>query len=100
VTPSRLLMRTDRSVQIQTVCQAIDRVCDSLVPIKMEPSTPPPHVHANGIRVTPPMDNGYFDPASAPSRGFSKAFCAIRPPGHHCGEDLPSGCAGSSVHVE
>jgi histone deacetylase HOS3 len=79
-------------MQIQTVCQAIDRVCDRLVPSRMEPSTPPPHVHADGIRVTPPMDNGYFDPASAPSKGFSKAFCAIRPPGHHCGEDLPSGC--------
>nr|XP_019051123.1 histone deacetylase HOS3 [Kwoniella bestiolae CBS 10118]OCF30053.1 histone deacetylase HOS3 [Kwoniella bestiolae CBS 10118] len=53
---------------IQTVCQAVDHVVSSRTP----PSTP----------------------ASASTTAdvqFNKAFCAIRPPGHHCGEDLPSG---------
>lgn len=61
--------------QIQTVCQAIDKVCDYLptASIKQEPSTPP------------------HDDSRHQASPFNKAFCAIRPPGHHCGEDLPSG---------
>jgi histone deacetylase HOS3 len=26
-----------------------------------------------------------------PAQGVSRAFCLVRPPGHHCGEDTPSG---------
>jgi histone deacetylase HOS3 len=60
--------------QIQTICQAIDKVCDYIPSdtIRKAPSTPPHNIQSDGS-------------------GFNKAFCAIRPPGHHCGEDLPSG---------
>jgi histone deacetylase HOS3 len=40
------------------------------------------------------------DGVCAPEEGPSKAFCAIRPPGHHCGEDEPSGfCYVNNVVV-
>ncbi|WVO17386.1 hypothetical protein L204_105078 [Cryptococcus depauperatus] len=60
---------------IQTVCQAMDYVVQtaSAGPVDREPSTPP-------ILVPP-----------ANTASFTKAFCAIRPPGHHCGEGAPSG---------
>ncbi|WVO20479.1 uncharacterized protein IAS62_001776 [Cryptococcus decagattii] len=60
---------------IQTVCQAVDHVVRKPKPVSIkeeEPSTPPVQ-----------------GPADAPL--FTNAFCAIRPPGHHCGEDAPSG---------
>ncbi|OWZ60972.1 hypothetical protein AYX14_07033, partial [Cryptococcus neoformans] len=58
---------------IQTVCQAVDHVVQKTksVHVKEEPSTPPMEGPADAL--------------------FTKAFCAIRPPGHHCGEDAPSG---------
>ncbi|KZT28384.1 Arginase/deacetylase [Neolentinus lepideus HHB14362 ss-1] len=38
--------------------------------------------------------------ASSDSPGVSRAFVAIRPPGHHCGEDTPSGfCFVNNVVV-
>ena len=34
------------------------------------------------------------------SKSFDRAFVAIRPPGHHCGEDTPSGfCFVNNVAV-
>lgn len=60
---------------VQTVCQAVDGVCSGLGPATAKPE---PEVEA----------------------GPSKAFCAIRPPGHHCGEDEPSGfCYVNNVVV-
>ncbi|WVQ70703.1 hypothetical protein IAR50_000225 [Cryptococcus sp. DSM 104548] len=62
---------------IQTVCQAIDTVFKSLKEtqnLQQGPSTPP---------ISPPPSSETVD--------LQKAFCVIRPPGHHCGEDAPSG---------
>ncbi|TYJ53237.1 hypothetical protein B9479_006160 [Cryptococcus floricola] len=59
---------------IQTVCQAIDTVfMSSKQAPRQGPTTPP---------VSPP---------SSEALDLQKAFCVIRPPGHHCGEDAPSG---------
>jgi histone deacetylase HOS3 len=34
------------------------------------------------------------------ARGATRAFCAVRPPGHHCGEDTPSGfCFVNNVAI-
>ncbi|KAL0253699.1 hypothetical protein I308_101075 [Cryptococcus tetragattii IND107] len=60
---------------IQTVCQAVDHVVRKPKPVSIKEEEPS----------TPPVEG----PADAPL--FTKAFCAIRPPGHHCGEDAPSG---------
>lgn len=65
------------------MCQAIDKVCDA-VQAKVDASVP----------ATPPIaskgsEGNYF--AQDEKSQFNKAFCAIRPPGHHCGEDEPSG---------
>ena len=62
---------------IQTVCQAVERVC-SAASTATVPKTPEQFA-----------GHEYFE---APGSSFRKAFCAIRPPGHHCGEDTPSGC--------
>ena len=75
--------------QIQTVCQAIDRICECLDGVKNEPSTPPSEVHP-GRPITPSTTSTYSDEKNA-LPNHNKAFCAIRPPGHHCGEDTPSG---------
>ncbi|KAL7422929.1 histone deacetylase [Cryptotrichosporon argae] len=65
---------------IQTVCQAVDRIC------------------AGADKPSPPSASEHDTPAT--DRPFSKAFCAIRPPGHHCGEDEPSGfCYVNNVVV-
>ncbi|WRT70654.1 uncharacterized protein IL334_007652 [Kwoniella shivajii] len=82
---------------IQTVCQAVDQVVlsktASLTPspkesdIKKEPSTPPVQANTQRFFATPPQ----ISTSQSCGKPFSKAFCAIRPPGHHCGEDLPSG---------
>lgn len=59
---------------VQTVCQAVDGVCAEIG-----------------------QANGAADELEA---GPRKAFCAIRPPGHHCGEDEPSGfCYVNNVVV-
>ncbi|RXK40609.1 histone deacetylase HOS3 [Tremella mesenterica] len=65
---------------VQTICQAVDMVC----------ARPPAEVK------TDPMTPTRGEPSSGTTGGdqtgkFCKAFCAIRPPGHHCGEDAPSG---------
>lgn len=40
------------------------------------------------------------DPTGAHLSGYKKAFVCIRPPGHHCSADLPSGfCWLNNVHV-
>lgn len=63
---------------VQTVCQAVDGVCA-------------------GDESAPPQANGAAEAGEASPR---KAFCAIRPPGHHCGEDEPSGfCYVNNVVV-
>ena len=98
---SRFRVELTFEFQVQTVCQAIDRVCSSLQEavesytpaaevkaIKVEPSTPPSHPAPFSRKPT------------LPDSQFSKAFCAIRPPGHHCGEDTPSGfCYVNNVVV-
>ncbi|WWD20659.1 hypothetical protein CI109_105135 [Kwoniella shandongensis] len=86
---------------IQTVCQAVDRVTQlPPTPIKVETKPEP---------TTPPGQKSssvYFDKAArlegpdAANIRVNKAFCAIRPPGHHCGEDAPSGfCYVNNVVV-
>ncbi|WVQ63278.1 uncharacterized protein L199_001429 [Kwoniella botswanensis] len=83
---------------IQTVCQAIDHVVSSRTPPSTPasstsnntPSTPPSQINiGNRYFNTPPQEQASSSKLSGSP--FSKAFCAIRPPGHHCGEDLPSG---------
>ncbi len=40
------------------------------------------------------------DDLYSPAASHSRAFVAIRPPGHHCGEDMPSGfCFVNNVVV-
>ncbi|WWC72538.1 uncharacterized protein I206_106500 [Kwoniella pini CBS 10737] len=89
---------------IQTVCQAVDHVVSSRTTPSITPpsnpqipSTPPTQTnHNERYFSTPPQVSTSF----SPSPSFSKAFCAIRPPGHHCGEDLPSGfCYVNNVVV-
>ncbi|KAL1410051.1 histone deacetylase [Vanrija albida] len=81
---------------VQTVCQAVDGVCtiDAAAAIQ-EPRTPVQNVSAVPPRPSTPQ----ADPTPAPP-AYNKAFCAIRPPGHHCGEDEPSGfCYVNNVVV-
>lgn len=59
--------------QIKTVCEAIDLVCSD---IHTEPEEDPDNKHKH-------------KPTPKPTP--KKAFCAIRPPGHHCGQESPSG---------
>ncbi|WWC65093.1 uncharacterized protein I303_107707 [Kwoniella dejecticola CBS 10117] len=91
---------------IQTVCQAVDHVVSSRTPL----NTPATNSQTPQIPSTPPAETlqheRYFShppQAAGPSAegaSFNKAFCAIRPPGHHCGEDLPSGfCYVNNVVV-
>ena len=70
--------KLETQTQVKTVCQAIDLVC---VPSSEEPIGSP--TTAGSIPTTIPP-NG----AKAPYAG---AFCVIRPPGHHCAQDVPSG---------
>ena len=77
------------------MCQAIDKVC----------STPQANAAAT-VPATPPIipaEAAQSNPSSSyftPSDTFNKGFCVIRPPGHHCGEDLPSGfCYVNNVVV-
>lgn len=40
------------------------------------------------------------DGVTNPESSFKRAFVAVRPPGHHCGEDTPSGfCFVNNVAV-
>ncbi|KAK4687187.1 histone deacetylase HOS3, partial [Tremellales sp. Uapishka_1] len=101
-------------IQVQTICQAVDLVCRSAASktaSKLEPSTPPPvSKNRQSTYSTPPAylatqdinPNETTIPPSEPtsSSTFTKAFCAVRPPGHHCGEDAPSGfCYVNNVVV-
>jgi histone deacetylase HOS3 len=59
---------------IGTVCEAVDKVISSV---------------RNEAQTTAPTE-----------LPFSRAFVAIRPPGHHCGEDTPSGfCFVNNVAI-
>ncbi|KAK8850477.1 hypothetical protein IAR55_004395 [Kwoniella newhampshirensis] len=83
---------------IQTVCQAVDCVTRPPVAkskIKPEPTTPPGQKGSLDFFDTPTRQTiGVGNPTP------NKAFCAIRPPGHHCGEDAPSGfCYVNNVVV-
>lgn len=74
------------------MCQAIDMVLspptpDSGIHLDGRPSTPPSHTKSPVSASTATQDSS----SRTGSRPFRKAFCAIRPPGHHCGEDAPSG---------
>ena len=63
---------------IGTVCEAVDAV-----------------LRATGTNASQPID-----PPTSLQAGPSRAFVAIRPPGHHCGEDTPSGfCFINNVAV-
>jgi len=88
--------------QIQTLCQAIDGVCETVYAVKAGTSTPPlPHLPSISQTI-PAQPSAYLDatPESSSSTSFTKAFCAIRPPGHHCGQDIPSGfCYVNNVVV-
>lgn len=60
------------SFQVKTVCQAMDLVCAGT-------SDSPASTNPDG-------------PAKSSSEGsYAGAFCVIRPPGHHCAQDVPSG---------
>jgi histone deacetylase HOS3 len=52
--------------QVKTVCQAIDLVCT-------------------------PKSSSSTVPTSSHTSDYTGAFCVIRPPGHHCAQDFPSG---------
>ncbi|OCF31780.1 histone deacetylase HOS3 [Kwoniella heveanensis BCC8398] len=72
---------------IQSVCQAVDHVAKSRSSFGT-----PPRQDVKTEPSTPPTQSTSAQPGStATSPQINKAFCAIRPPGHHCGEDLPSG---------
>jgi len=59
-----------------TVCEAVDRVMTSVG-----------HVRKSQVE-------------NSPTPNIQRAFVAIRPPGHHCGEDTPSGfCFVNNVAV-
>ncbi|KAJ7133431.1 histone deacetylase domain-containing protein [Mycena epipterygia] len=61
---------------IGTVCEAVDAVAGSSRPV---------------------FSN---QPAETPAHPVNRAFVAIRPPGHHCGEDTPSGfCFVNNVAI-
>lgn len=61
---------------IGTICEAVDAVFEATLP-----STPD-------------------GPECMPSKRTSQAFVAIRPPGHHCGEDTPCGfCFTNNVAI-
>ncbi|ORX41060.1 histone deacetylase domain-domain-containing protein [Kockovaella imperatae] len=76
---------------VQTVCQAVDKICAILEAITEPPIKAPS---------TPPSKPPSTPPLPPPTSSFTKAFCAIRPPGHHCGEDSPSGfCYVNNVVV-
>ncbi|WVR08580.1 hypothetical protein IAU60_005635 [Kwoniella sp. DSM 27419] len=89
---------------IQTVCQAVDLVTRSGSPapsriIKPEPSTPPVHTASRASFPSLDTASSAGNIANTDSH-FTKAFCAIRPPGHHCGENEPSGfCYVNNVVV-
>ncbi|WVF67950.1 hypothetical protein IAT40_002712 [Kwoniella sp. CBS 6097] len=92
---------------IQSVCQAVDLVSRSRSSpptpprqeTKAEPSTPPTQTSTHNQAYFAPSTSAQSLPSAALPQ-FSKAFCAIRPPGHHCGEDLPSGfCYVNNVVV-
>ena len=64
-----------------TVCEAVDRVVTSSR-----------HIGESEEKVEKSKSSG-LDP-------IQRAFVAIRPPGHHCGEDTPSGfCFVNNVAV-
>lgn len=103
------------------MCQAVDRVVGFSVKehanillndFKQEPSTPPatsnsastytpattsgstssePTAAPNSTNGAATAYGGESEQAGESSTAFRKAFCAIRPPGHHCGENEPSG---------
>ncbi|WWC92245.1 uncharacterized protein L201_007199 [Kwoniella dendrophila CBS 6074] len=92
---------------IQTVCEAVDYVVTSNATASTPttsssnrsqiPSTPPTQISNNERHFTTPP---HASSSTSSGSSFNKAFCAIRPPGHHCGEDLPSGfCYVNNVVV-
>ena len=67
-----------------TICEAVDNIIESNLNIKSEPTDPSSSSSSATSRNTP----------------HKRAFVAIRPPGHHCGEDTPSGfCFVNNVAV-
>lgn len=92
------------SGSVGATIQAIDSVVASA---RAQPSPAPPTVSAPNILPalspkTPPLASSsraaYLSEPSTPSS--KTAFVAVRPPGHHCGEDNPQGfCFVNNVLV-